>query len=231
MIYVMLPTYNEKENIAKLIEVILALNIPKLHIVVLDDNSPDQTWKIVQDLAKKHRNVHLLLRKKNRGRGHAGRDGFLYCLEHGAERIIEMDADFSHDPRYIPRLLKAAESADLAVGSRNVCGGKDIERGIGRHLLTELARAYIFFVLGITIKDPTSGYRCFTRAGLQAIDPYSLKAPDPFIITEVLYRAHRRRIKIKEVPILFHQRIAGTSKLDGKILLSNLWRILKLRFS
>src|SRR3990167_10151597 len=104
--FVMIPTYNEKENIRKLVDKILKLKIKNLHIVVADDNSPDGTWRIVQDISKRKKNVHLLLRKKNRGRGSGGKDGFIYCLKHGADIIVEMDADFSHDPKYIPALIE-----------------------------------------------------------------------------------------------------------------------------
>ncbi|MBU0980236.1 MAG: polyprenol monophosphomannose synthase [Nanoarchaeota archaeon] len=228
MIYVMIPTYNEASNIERLIKAILDLKIPNLRIVVVDDISPDGTWMLVQRMRK--RNVELLLRRKNRGRGLAGREGFMYCLDHGADRIVEMDGDFSHDPKYIPSLIKAADTADVVLGSRNIKGGRDIERGALRKFVSGFARLYIRIVLGIKATDPTSGYRCFTRKAMETINPRTLKAKDPFIVTEVLYRAHKKRLKIAEVPIIFKQRASGKSKLGVKILFSNFIRILKLRF-
>src|SRR3989338_8566852 len=116
--FVMIPTYNEKENIAILINKILKLKIKKLHIVVADDNSPDGTWEIVQSISKKNKNVHLLLRKTDKGRGSAGRDGFIYCLKNNADIVVEMDADMSHDPKYIPLMIDELKNADLILGSR-----------------------------------------------------------------------------------------------------------------
>src|SRR3989344_1465348 len=113
--FVMIPTYNEKENIASLINKILALKIKNLRIVIADDNSPDGTWNIVEEISKKNKNVHLLLRKTNKGRGSAGRDGFIYCLKNGADIIVEMDADLSHDPKYIPELINGLKDADLVL--------------------------------------------------------------------------------------------------------------------
>src|SRR3990167_2921307 len=120
--FIIIPTYNESENIAILINKILSLNIKNLHIVVADDNSPDGTWKIVEGISKKNKNLHLLLRKENKGRGSAGRDGFIYCLKHGADVVVEMDADLSHDPKYIPELIKGLGNADLVLGSRRLKG-------------------------------------------------------------------------------------------------------------
>jgi len=134
--YVMVPTYNEKENIKTLIDEILKLKIKNLHIVVVDDNSLDNTWKIVQEISKKNKNVHLLLRKSDKGRGSAGRDGFIYCLKHGADIIVEMDADMSHNPKYIPVMIKELKNADVILGSRRVKGSKEIGRSRFRRLVT-----------------------------------------------------------------------------------------------
>src|SRR3989338_10264279 len=116
--FVMIPTYNERENIKELIDKILKLKIKNLHIVAVDDNSPDGTWKIVQSISNKKKYVHLLLRKKEKGRGSAGRDGFIYCLKNGADIVVETDADMSHDPKYIPALIAGLKDADLVLGSR-----------------------------------------------------------------------------------------------------------------
>ena len=122
--YVMIPTYNERENIGNLIQEILNLKIPDLHIVVVDDNSPDGTSEVVKNVSAEHAEVELLLRTTRRGRGSAGIDGFKYALEHGADYVVEMDADFSHHPRYIPSFLEAIQETDMVIGSRFVAGGK-----------------------------------------------------------------------------------------------------------
>ena len=166
----MIPTYNEKENIANLIDEILKLKIKNLHIVVADDNSPDGTWRIVQQISKKKKNVHLLLRTKSRGRGSAGKDGFIYCLKNNADIIIEMDADMSHNPKYIPSLIKELRNADLVLGSRRVKGSKEIGRSWFRRFITIAANSYITIILGIKVRDCNSGYRCFKRKVLETIN-------------------------------------------------------------
>src|SRR3972149_11551712 len=150
--YVMIPTYNERENIGNLIREILNLKISNLHIVVVDDNSPDCTSEIVKNLSKEHPEIELLFRTTGRGRGSAGIAGFKYALEHGADCVVEMDADFSHHPKYIPSFLEAIQEADMVIGSRVVAGGKDINRGIVRRVITSLAGVYVRIQLGLKIK-------------------------------------------------------------------------------
>ncbi len=229
-IFVMIPTYNEKENIRHLIERILALKIKNLHIVVADDNSPDGTWKIVEEMSKKKNNVHLLLRKKNKGRGTAGKDGFIYCLKHGADRIIEMDADLSHDPKYIPIMLNEIKNYDIILGSRRVKKGKDIGRSSIRKLITMFANLYIRIMLGIEVKDCNSGFRCFRRGILKRIKPEKLKSKGPSIVQEVLFKAHLKKAKIKEIPIVFVDRKKGVSKLGIPQLAAGYWMVMKLKF-
>ncbi len=226
----MIPTYNEKENIENLIKEILKLKIKNLHIVIVDDNSPDGTWKIVQELSKKKRNVHLLLREKERGRGTAGRDGFIYCLKHKADIIIEMDADFSHNPKFIPIMIKELKNADLVLGSRRVKGSKELGRGFFRGFITWGANVYITIMLGIRVKDCNSGFRCFKRKVLIAIKPEKLKSKGPAIVQEVLFKAHLRKFKIKEIPITFVDRAKGKSKLGLKQLAAGYFMVLKLKF-
>jgi len=223
--FVIIPTYNEKENIKDLIKAIFALKIPNLEILVVDDNSPDGTWKIVKDMKK----VHLILRKTNRGRGYAGRGGFKYALKNKADYIIEMDGDFSHDPRYIPFLLKEIKNSDVVLGSRLVKGGKDIGRGYLRRLITKIANLYIRLILGIKVKDCNSGYRCFRSGVLKAINPDKIKAKGPDIIQEVLFKASLKGFRIKEVPIEFVDRKKGKSKLGINQLAKGYWVILKLK--
>ncbi|MBW2976717.1 polyprenol monophosphomannose synthase [Candidatus Woesearchaeota archaeon] len=228
--FVMIPTYNEKENISNLISAILKLKIKNLHIVVADDNSPDGTWKIVREISKKKKNIHLLLRKINRGRGSGGRDGFVYCLKQGADIVVEMDADMSHDPKYIPLMLKELKNADLILGSRRVRGGKEIGRSWFRRLVTWGANLYITVMLGIKVKDCNSGYRCFKRKVLEKINLSKIESKGPAIVQEVLFKAHLKGFKIKEIPITFVNRTKGKSKLGIKQLANGYFMVTRLRF-
>jgi dolichol-phosphate mannosyltransferase len=224
---VMLPTYNEAENINGIIEAILRAT-PEAHVVVVDDDSPDGTWKIVKEIASENPKIHLLHRTDKRGRGYAGAAGFCYCVERGFDPIIEMDADFSHDPSYIPALLKEAEDWDVVVGSRGVAGGGQSGRGFVRRLITRGAAAYLRLMLGVGhIKDPTSGYRCFRLEAMKNIRPETLTAPGPAIVSEVFFRC--RRFRLKEIPIQFHEREKGASKFDLKAMVESLLFALRLR--
>ena len=227
--YVMIPTYNEKENIKTLIGNILKLRIKNLHIVVADDNSLDGTWKIVRQISKKNKNVHLLLRKKDKGRGSAGRDGFIYCLNHGADIVVEMDADMSHDPKYIPPLIAGLKNADLVLGSRRLKGSSELGRGWFRKFVTWGANLYITLMLGIKAKDCNSGYRCFKRKVLEKINLEKLESKGPSIVQEVLFKAHLNKFKIKEIPITFVNRAKGKSKLGLKQLAAGYFMVLKLK--
>ncbi|MAG08007.1 dolichyl-phosphate beta-D-mannosyltransferase [Candidatus Woesearchaeota archaeon] len=227
--FIMIPTYNEKENIASLIKEILSLNIKDIEIVVVDDNSPDETWKIVEDISKKDKRVHLLLRKENRGRGYAGRAGYKYSLEHAADYIIEMDADLSHNPCYIPRLLEKVKEADLAIGSRRIKGGKEEGRGLVRKIITIFANLYIRIMLGLKVKDCNSGFRCFRRKVLETINVDKLTSKGPSIVQEVLFKAKLKGFRIEEVPIVFKDRELGKSKLGLKQLAAGYWMVLKLK--
>jgi len=228
--FVMIPTYNEKENIRKLVGEILKLKIDDLHVVVVDDFSPDMTWRIVENICKREKNVHLLLRKENRGRGYAGKEGYRYCLDNGADVVIEMDADFSHDPKYIPKMLEKIKDFDIVLGSRFVKKAGEKGRSFARKMVTILANFYIRLMLGIKVKDCNSGFRCIRREVLKAINVDRIKAKGPDILQETLYKAHKKGFKIKEIPIIFVNRKLGTSKLGIKHLVRGYFRILKLRF-
>ncbi|HHT9144681.1 MAG TPA: polyprenol monophosphomannose synthase [Candidatus Wunengus sp. YC61] len=227
--YVMIPTYNERENIGNLLREILNLKISDLHVVVVDDNSPDGTSEIVKNLAKEHPEVELLLRTTGRGRGSAGIAGFKYALERGADCVVEMDADFSHHPKYIPSFLEAIQEADMVIGSRAVAGGQDINRGIVRRVITFLASVYVKMLLGLKIKDVSSGYRCFKRKVLEAIELDSMISTGPSIVSEVFYRAHLKGFSIKEIPIEFADRTHGQTKLNYIILIKTLLMVLKFK--
>jgi dolichol-phosphate mannosyltransferase len=226
---VMLPTYNEASNIKLIIEDILNCGAD-VDVLVVDDMSPDETYKIVEEISKINNKVHLLVRKEKKGRGYAGKDGFLKALDMGADCIVEMDADGSHPPKYIPEFLKIIKDWDVVIGSRYVNGGKDEERSLLRQVVSNFSRCYLSFVLGIKIQDPTSGYRIFTKAALSKFAS-ELKASDPFIVTEVLYKIKKNNLKVKEYPIVFLARFSGKSKLRPGTLLTYLFKVLKLKLT
>ncbi|OGC23688.1 hypothetical protein A2291_04215 [candidate division WOR-1 bacterium RIFOXYB2_FULL_42_35] len=223
--YVIIPTYNEAENISKLLEQINSLNIPDLTPVVVDDNSPDETWRVAQEIP----GTKVLRRMKGRGRGSAGIDGFKFALNEGADYIIEMDADLSHQPKYIPSMLKAMAEYDVVLGSRHVPGGKDIERSLIRQITTLFAQSYIKLMLGVKVKDPTSGFRCFKREVLENIGLDSMISTGQWIVSEVLYKVHLKGYKIGEIPIVFIDRTQGETKLNLKALFQSLYMVYKFR--
>lgn len=224
---VVVPTYNERNNIESLIQEIILL--PALDILVVDDNSPDGTGDIVAGLARKNPRVHLLTRTKRKGRGSAGVAGFKKALDMGAQWIIEMDADFSHHPRHIPDLLAHIKDYDLVLGSRFVPGGADRDRGIVRHMVTCLAGIYVRSLLGLNIRDVSSGFRCFRREVFEKVDLDDMISAGPAIVLEILYKVCLNGFRIKEVPIVFRDRRQGDTKLDAITLLETLVMVLRLR--
>jgi len=226
---VVLPTYNEAENILALLHALRKLPLKNLHLLVVDDSSPDGTAALVQRAMKRDPYVHLLVRTTDRGRGSAGVAGFKKALEMGADVVCEMDADFSHGPQFLPSLLDALKDADVVLGSRAVPGGKDDDRPFLRQLLTRAANRYIGFILGLHIQDCNSGYRCFTRKVLESISLDTLTATGPGIVQEILYRTHLQGFRITEVPISFVERKRGTSKLGFRHLWKGYLLILRLR--
>jgi len=226
---VVVPTYNEAPNVERLVAAIHQAH-PPLEILIVDDESPDGTGKIADQIAARDRQVFVMHRSPPRGRGLAGRDGYLSALERGADAVLEMDADFSHDPALLPRFLEELErGADVVLGSRFVAGGSDADRGRVRRAITVMANAFIRFVLRVPVGDCNSGYRAFRRSALVAIDPASLTSTGPSIVQEVLYRAHRARLRLVEIPLRFIDRREGKSKLGLKLLLDGYVMILKLK--
>lgn len=231
-IVIFTPTYNEAENIEIFIKQVFDI-LPSCKLLVVDDNSPDMTYKKVEELQKVYKNLYLVVRKEKKGRGYAGIDGFKKALELGADIIIEMDADLSHSPYDIPKLLKIFEenpSIDIVVGSRYISGGRDKERNIIRKIISLFARIYIKITLGIFIKDVTSGFKAYKREVIEKILPY-LSASDPFIVSEVNYVSKMLGFKFYEVPIDFHDRLYGKSKLSFLKLVKYLFKTLILPFS
>jgi dolichol-phosphate mannosyltransferase len=230
-VVVTLPTWNESGNIEALIAELLTVE-PGIEVLVIDDNSPDGTWQIVQRIAAENPRVHLLHRTTNKGRGLAGLAGFIRALELGAEAVIEMDADFSHQPSFIPPLLAPirAGEADIVVGSRLVSGGGEAGRHGIRTVITLGANLYIRALLGINLRDCTSGFRAFSRGALEAIPLASMTAKGPEIVQEILYEAGRARLRVVERPIQFVERRAGVSTFNWRIMVRSLGYIARLRF-
>ncbi|MBI3736514.1 polyprenol monophosphomannose synthase [Candidatus Sumerlaeota bacterium] len=224
----MIPTYNEAENIIPLIGDILALG-PEFEALVVDDNSPDGTWKLVKEMADKNSRVHLLHRVHNKGRGLAGIAGFREAVRLGADWVIEMDADFSHHPRFIPDLAAASKDADLVIGSRLVPGGGEQGRSPARKYITAFASFFIRTVLGLPVRDPTSGFRLFSRRLLESLPWDAMRARGPEVVQEVLVAAHARGFKMVEVPILFEERRAGESTFNLTIMIRSFFAVLRLR--
>jgi dolichol-phosphate mannosyltransferase len=227
--FIVIPSYNEKENIKNLIEEIFNLNIKDLEIVIVDDDSPDGTWKIVKELTKEYSALHLLHRKEGKGRGSAGVAGFKYALAHGADYLLEMDADFSHNPKYIPAFLERMNEADVVIGSRAVPGGGDVGRSRVRRVITRLANLYTRIVFGFKVRDCNSGFRCFKRKVIEDIDLDRTMSDGPAIVQEWLYKTHVKGFKIKEIPIVFKERELGQSKLHIKGLYKGYFMVLKLK--
>lgn len=227
--FVVISTYNEAENIQQLINEILGLTIADLHILVVDDNSPDGTGNIVERLSKTDNRVILLRRRKKKGRGSAGIEGFKHALNSGADYIVEMDGDFSHDPKYVPEFLKAIKDSDVVLGSRFVKDGRDVGRGLKRQLITKSAGIYVRSLLKINIKDVSSGYRCFRRGVFDKIDLDNMVSSGPSIVLEILYKTISRGFRIREIPIVFTDRRQGKTKLDYVTLLETLVMVLRLR--
>lgn len=225
-VLVCIPTFNENENISDLIKAIFVLQIPRLEVLIVDDDSPDQTPETVLSLKSSYPGLRLLKRGPPHGRGAAGKAAFLYALAEGFDAAIEMDADFSHDPAYLPMMIEGLKAADLVIGSRLILGGEDTDRIMARRLLTQSANLYARLLLRLPVKDANSGYRAWSRKALESIRPKTLKAQGPAIVHETLYRAARAPLSILEIPIKFIDRRKGRSKLNlGKLLRGYLWII------
>jgi dolichol-phosphate mannosyltransferase len=225
----MIPTYNEAPNIEPLLREILRQG-PDIGAVVVDDNSPDGTAAIVKRLREEDPRVHLILRMNERGRGTAGVAGFKYAVARGVDFIIEMDADFSHQPSYISSFLSQMDDCDLLIGSRLVEGGGEKGRHFLRKMITRAANAYIRLILGVPVRDCTSGYRVFRRKVLEAIELEQLMAVGPPIVEEVLFKAYRKGFRIKEVPYILEERKAGESTFNHRIMLNALLMMPKIRW-
>jgi dolichol-phosphate mannosyltransferase len=225
---VVLPTYNERENVSAIVPAILAAS-PLLDVLVVDDNSPDGTGKIADELAAREPRVRVLHRERKDGLGRAYLAGFREALAAGYGRIIEMDADFSHDPARLPALLDA--DADLVLGSRYVRGGGTAHWGLGRRLLSRGGSFYARTILGVPIRDLTGGFKCFRRKVLENLDLATVRSSGYAFQIELTWRTLRRGHSVVEIPITFTDRRVGKSKMSRSIVAEALWMVWKLRFS
>jgi len=228
--WLILPTYNEAENLEPIVAASLAELPASARILVVDDGSPDGTGAIAERLAAEDERVEVLHRERKEGIGPAYVAGFRRALAAGAGLVLEMDSDFSHDPAYLPRLLEAAESADLVLGSRYVEGGGVGDWGPFRRAISRGGSAYARAVLGLEVRDLTGGFKCFRREVLETIDLDSVQAHGYGFQVEITYRAVQLGFRVVEVPIVFRDRRHGSSKMDGSIVAEAVWRLPLLRF-
>lgn len=232
-IWLVIPTYNESENIRPILRAVtseLATIAPGDHrVLIVDDGSPDGTGQIAEEMAQELSVVEVLHRSTKDGIGRAYVAGFEYALENGAELVLEMDADFSHDPRYLGDLIKAAETADLVLGSRYVPGGGVRNWGLLRKVISRGGSAYSRMILGVKVRDLTGGFKCIRRSVLEAIDLRTLRADGYVFQIEVTYLAIQGGFKVTEVPIIFADREAGTSKMSWHIALEAMRLVPSLR--
>jgi dolichol-phosphate mannosyltransferase len=224
---VVLPTYNERENVPQIVPAILAAS-PALDVLVVDDNSPDGTGALADELAARHSRVRVLHRQRKEGLGRAYLAGFAEALSAGYGRVLEMDADFSHDPARLPVLL--GTDADLVLGSRYVAGGSTVNWGVGRRFLSRGGSLYARTILGLPVRDLTGGFKCFRRKVLLALDLASVRSSGYAFQIELTYRTIRRGFTVVEVPITFVDRRVGKSKMSRRIVAEALWMVWKIRF-
>lgn len=234
-VWVVIPTYNEAANLELIVQAAAAALEPvcagDYRILVVDDSSPDGTGAIADRLAGERDAVEVLHRPGKAGLGTAYRAGFARALADGAELLIEMDADFSHDPAYLPELLSAAREADLVLGSRYVPGGGVRNWGLARRIISRGGGTYARLVLGIPVRDPTGGFKCIHRRVLESIELESVRADGYVFQIEVTYRALLAGFRVREIPIVFPDRVRGTSKMSARIAMEAMWAVPAMRRS
>jgi dolichol-phosphate mannosyltransferase len=230
---VVIPTYNEAENVKPMTEALFALGIPTPEVLIVDDESPDGTGLIADELTAQYPGrTHVLHRTGPRGLGRAYIAGFRQALEHGADLIVQMDCDFSHSPEYIPQFLEHIQDYDAVVGSRYVAGGKTDERwGWGRWLLSWWANSvYTRLLLGCKVKDATAGFKCWRRETLQGIDLSRIRSQGYVFQVEMAYVAERLGYRVLEIPIYFEDRRIGRSKMTMSVKIEAALRVLEVRW-
>jgi dolichol-phosphate mannosyltransferase len=210
---VVLPTYNEAENVVPLAADVLAQD-ERIDVLVVDDNSPDGTGDLVLAASREQPRLSLLRRAGKLGLGTAYLAGFRHALDHGYDRVLTMDCDYSHHPRYLPHMLEVAAESDMVIGSRYVPGGGVANWPIRRRLLSRFANLYTRVLLRVPVHDCTAGFRCYSRAVLESIDPFGMRASGYSFLEEMVWRVHHAGFAIREIPIVFEDRRLGVSKID-----------------
>jgi dolichol-phosphate mannosyltransferase len=228
--WVILPTYNEAENLERIVGAVLEQLPNSGRVLVVDDNSPDCTGEIADRLAASNEAISVLHRTRKEGLGPAYLAAFHVALDGGAQRIVEMDADFSHDPSYLPRLIEAADHFDLVIGSRYVPGGGVTDWGPMRRFISRGGSSYARIALGLPVRDLTGGFKCFRREVLEAINLDTIEARGYAFQVETTYRAIRAGFRVVEIPIVFRDRADGTSKMSRSIVAEAMWRVPAMRF-
>jgi dolichol-phosphate mannosyltransferase len=225
---VIIPTYNESSNIEKIINIILAVS-PQLDVLIIDDNSPDNTAQIIRNMRKKNPRLHLLTRPRKMGLGTAYVMGFDYALKHSYDYAFEMDADFSHDPIELPNFINLLEEYDLIIGSRYKLGISVVNWPMKRLLLSFFACIFARIVTGVPVKDLTSGFKCYSRKALASVDWHKFDVGGYGFQIQSVYSVFKAGLRIKEIPIIFVERRSGESKMSKSIIWEAFWLVWKLR--
>jgi dolichol-phosphate mannosyltransferase len=226
---IIIPTYNEYENMRPLLDTVFSY-APQTDMLIVDDNSPDGTGKLADEISEEDPRVHVLHRSGKLGLGTAYVAGFKYAIEHNYDAAFEMDADFSHDPKYLPNFLRKIEDADLVIGSRYIPGGATPNWSISRRFISGFGNVFARFMLSIPVHDCTAGYRCYRREVLESIDLDSIQSQGYAFQVELAYRVLRQGFKIVETPIVFMDRRVGKSKMSRTIVFEALTYVFKARF-
>ncbi len=225
---IIIPTYNEKENVEKMLKTVFDL-YPEISVLIIDDGSPDGTASLVKNKQSEYKNLNIIERTGKLGLGTAYLTGFKWALERHYNFVFEMDCDFSHDPKDVKRLLEAAQENDLIIGSRYIDGIRIVNWPFKRLLLSYFASIYIRLVTGMKIIDVTGGFKCFTRKALESLEFSKVFSMGYIFQTELNYKIWSKGLKIKEVPIIFYERREGVSKMGGSIIFEAFFNVLKLR--
>lgn len=230
---VVMPTYNEAENLPDMVSALFSLGLEGLEMLVVDDNSPDGTGDIAERLAQERPGkIHVIHREGKLGLGTAYLAGFRYALSRGADFIFEMDADFSHSPSYVPKLLEVAQEHDIAVGSRYIPGGGvDANWSLWRRFLSWWGNSiYARMVLGLKVHDSTAGFKCFRRSALEILDLNKVSSQGYAFQVEIAYSCEKKGLRVGEVPIVFPDRVRGKSKMSANIGLEAAWRVWQIKW-
>jgi dolichol-phosphate mannosyltransferase len=229
---VVMPTYNEADNLVQIVAELMTLDLAALEILIIDDNSPDGTGQMADQLAAQYADrVHVIHRRGKMGLGTAYVTGFRHALESGADYVVQMDADFSHSPSYIPAFLEAMRDCDLVVGSRYVPdGGVDERWSPWRRFLSWGGNVYARLVTGLRIRDATGGFRCFRQQALRQLDLDRIRSEGYAFQIEVAYACQKSGLRLCEIPIYFEDRSMGLSKMSSRIILEAMWRVWQMRW-